>query len=85
MHFEFQGVLRATGIGPESGARYTMYDTYHEGFNAPHNYLVRGSYHATSNLPSLSFYGHFDFHVVVLPTGEFTVTRDVPLAEECRA
>src|SRR5215210_1681910 len=85
VHFAFQGVVQVTGTGSESGASYTAYDTYHEGYNAPHNYLERGSFHVTSSLPSLSFYGYFDFHVVVLPTGEFTVTRDVPVTEECRA
>jgi hypothetical protein len=85
VHFEFQQVVKVTGTGSETGASYTVNDTYHEGYNAPHNYLERGSFHATSSVPSLSFRGYFDFHVVVLPSGEFTVTHEVPVTEECRA
>src|SRR5215213_8698128 len=36
VHFAFQGVVQVTGTGSESGASYTLYDTYHEGYNAPH-------------------------------------------------
>jgi hypothetical protein len=61
-----------------------MYDAYHEGFNAPHIYLVRGSFRATSNLPNLSFHGDLGFHFVALPSGEFKATRDVPLNVDCR-
>ena len=77
VHFEFTGVNRATGIGQESGATYSYHDVYHEGFNAPINYLLNSTFHAISDLPGLSFDGHLAFHFVAPPSGEFKVTREV--------
>jgi hypothetical protein len=48
VHFEFPGVLRATGTGAKSGASYTMYDAYHEDFNAPQVGTWMWNWHAES-------------------------------------
>jgi len=52
------------------------HDVYHEGFNAPINYVLNSTFHAISNLPGLSFDGHNAFHFVAPQSGEFKVTRD---------
>jgi hypothetical protein len=87
LHFEYQSSLLATGTGPESGAVYTLNDTFHEGFNTPSvtasqfTFIQRSAARVTSDLPGLSFTVHLVFHGVSLPSGEFKVTRDVDGAE----
>ena len=89
-HFEYQSSLLATGTGPESGAVYTLNDTFHEGFNTPSasapqaTFSARAATRVRSDLPGLSWTIHFVYHVVTLPSGEFKVTRDVDSAQ-CKA
>jgi hypothetical protein len=83
VHSEFQSHNRATGTGAESGASYKINDIFHDGFNSPSplapqsTFRFGGMFHVTSGVPGLSFDGHFGFHAVILPTGEFKVTREV--------
>jgi len=89
-HFEYQSSLLATGTGPESGAVYTLNDTFHEGFNTSSAsgpqaiFSARAATRVISDLPGLSWTIHFVYHVVTLPSGEFKVTRDVDSAQ-CKA
>jgi hypothetical protein len=83
LHYELLINNRATGIGSESGAIYTLHDITREGFNspnepAPHATAREGDVsHVTSSLPGLSFDTHFVFHVVVPSGKDFKVTREV--------
>jgi hypothetical protein len=89
VHSEFQSHTRATGTGPLSGAGYVINDIFHENFESPSppapqvTIMAHGTAHITSDLPGLSFVGHFAFHGVALPSGEFKVTRFLESAE-CR-
>ncbi len=87
LHFEFFTSAEGTGTGPESGATYTYHlDAAHENNNWSPDRL-----HATftgganariiSDLPGLSFTAHFVFHGVLLPSGEFKVTRSLDRVE----
>lgn len=83
VHSEFQAHTRATGIGSESGASYTINDIFHDGFNSPSplapqsTFRFGGMFHVVSAVPGLNFDGHFGFEAVVLPGGGVKVTRDV--------
>ena len=83
VHSEFLSHSRATGTGSASGARYTINDIFHDGFNSPSplapqsTFRFGGMFHVTSNVPGLSFDGHFGFQAIILPTGEVKVTRVV--------
>ena len=83
VHSEFQSHTRASGLGPESGASYTINDLFHDGFNSPSplapqsTFRFGGMFHVTSAMPGLSFDGHFGFQAVSLPGGGLKVTRDV--------
>jgi len=87
VHEEFQSRLRATGTGQESGASYTINEIFHESFQSPSppapqfTFSVGGMFHVTSDLPGLSFDGHFGFHGLALPSGEFKVTRELERVE----
>jgi hypothetical protein len=83
VHSEFQSRVTAAGTGPTSGAGYTINDIYRDTFQSPSpsapqvTFSVGGTFRVTSDEPGLSFVGHFGFHGLVTPDGEFKVTRDV--------
>lgn len=87
LHFVFQGTASGIGTGPESGATYVYNVTGYESFNTPSASAVQRAFGAGANarmissIPSLSFTAHFQFHGVVLPSGEFKVTRSVDRVE----
>jgi hypothetical protein len=89
-HSIFQSSAYSTGTGLESGATYTSHDVSHENFNTPSEtapqleFFANTNARAISSVPELSFTAHFVNHVLVLPSGEFKVTRNVDRVE-CKA
>jgi hypothetical protein len=83
VHREYLARVTATGTGPTSGASYTINDIFRETFQSPSppapqvTFSAGGTFRVTSDEPGLSFVGHFGFHGLVTPDGEFKVTRDV--------
>jgi hypothetical protein len=86
-HLEFETRASGTGIGPESGATYEYSVTGYEATNWGNGNELQGTFGAGANarmissLPELTFTAHFQFHGVALPSGEFTVTRNVDRVE----
>jgi hypothetical protein len=87
LHFEMHDVVHETGTGVATGASYRLHDVTQEGFNSPSGaarnltYTFRDKYHVMSKTPGLSFTGQFFLHVVVLPSGELKVTRELGSVE----
>ncbi len=87
VHREFQSRLQATGIGQESGATYTIKEIFHENFESPSppapqfTFSLGSMFQVTSDLPGLSFDGHFGLHALALPSGAFKVTRELESVE----
>ena len=87
VHGTLHSHVRATGIGPESGATYTMDDIFQESFNSPSppapqvTFAEQGRLRITSDVAGLSFVGYFLFRGVVLPDGEFKVVVEFERVE----
>jgi hypothetical protein len=90
LHTELQGSASGTGTGPESGATYEYNLVFHENDKIPSvtkpqgNFFANANARVSSSLRELSFTSHFVFHGVVLPSGEFKLTRVVERTE-CKA
>ena len=85
-HVEFFTSSTGTGIGPESGATYTYnLDAAHEIFHTANGqnatFEAGANARMITDLPGLSFTSHFVFHGVILPSGEFKVTRSLDRVE----
>src|SRR5687768_7406379 len=80
---ELQSHVRASGVGPASGATYTIDDVYHESFNSPSgpaaqvSVSAHGQFRIVSDDPALSFTGHVRFHAIALPSGESRLLMEV--------
>ena len=87
LHFEMHDVVHETGTGLATGASYRLHDVTQEGFNSPSVsasnliYTYWDKYHVMSKTPGLSFTGQVFIHVVVLPSGELKVTRELGSVE----
>ena len=86
-HLEFFTSATSTGTGQESGATYTSRLVQHEivrwsADDDKHATFAAGAAaRTTSDLPDLGFTSHFVFHGVLLPSGEFKVTRSLDRVE----
>jgi hypothetical protein len=89
LHVEFLTRASGNGTGPESGASYHYELTAYENTNWTRDRLD-GTFGAGANarmissVPELTFTAHFRFHGVLLPSGAFTVTRNLDRVE-CKA
>ena len=83
VHSHFTIRTEATGIGPVSGATYTVRDIYTENFESPSPPAPQftGSVHATTDVTStskaLGFRLKALFHVLANPSTGFKVTKDL--------
>jgi hypothetical protein len=86
LHLEFHATIAETGTGLTTGTSYTSHSTFNEVFNSPtgtaldYSYSFRDAVHVISSPTGLSFTLKHTFHVIGLPSGEFTVTKDVESA-----
>jgi hypothetical protein len=86
-HSIFQTSSYATGTGSVSGATYTAHLISHETFNTPSadapqlEFFANANVRIISSVPELSFTAHFVSHGLVLPSGEFKLTRNVDRVE----
>jgi hypothetical protein len=86
-HVEFFTSAKSTGTGQESGATYTSRLEQHEiihwsADDDKHANFVAGAAARTTSDPlGLGFTSHFVFHGVLLPSGEFKVTRSLDRVE----
>ena len=81
-HTEAWTSATGTGTGPQSGATYTYnldagHEIFHTGNGQNTIFEAGANARMISDLPGLSFTAHFVFHAVILPSGEFKVTRDL--------
>jgi hypothetical protein len=83
LHIEDASRLTATGSGLTTGTSYRVHATSGVSFNTPATtvpnvtFTERDHFHFHSETPGLSFMGAFFVHIVVLPSGEVKVTREV--------
>jgi hypothetical protein len=86
LHLEFHATIAETGTGLTTGTSYTSHSTFNEVFNSPTvdalnvSYSFRDAVHVISSSPRLSFTIKHTFHVVVLPSGEILVTKELDSA-----
>ncbi len=85
-HAAFFGSATGTGTGPESGATYTYnldagHEIYHTANGQNTTFEAGANARMISDIPGLSFTAHFVFHAVILPSGEFKVTRSLDRVE----
>ena len=85
-HVESFTSAEGTGTGPESGATYTYnldagHEISHTANGQNTTFEAGANARMISDLPGLSFTAHFVFHGVILPSGEFKVTRSLDRVE----
>ena len=90
VHFEHLSHVTATGTGPTTGTAYSLDDRFREIFQSPSpsapqvTVAIRETMHVSGSTPGTSFTAESLFHLVVTPTGELKITRDIGSAT-CRA
>ena len=83
LHLEDQGTLSASGTGLSTGVSYRVHASSGVTFNFPNptaanaTFTERDHFHFHADTRGLDFMGAFFVHVVVLPSGEVKVTREV--------
>lgn len=87
LHLEFHATISETGTGLTTGASYTSHSTFNEVFNSPTEaalditFSFRDAAHFISSPAGLSFTLKHTFHVVVTPSGDFKVTKEIDSAK----
>jgi hypothetical protein len=83
VHSEHQGRVVATGIGETTGATYHVNDLFHESFQSPSppapqvTITFQETLRVTGTAPGTGFTVREQFHLVVLPSSDAKVTREV--------
>jgi hypothetical protein len=89
LHQVFHATISETGTGLTTGASYTSHSVYDEKFNTPRETAVnftfdyRDGVHINSATRGLSFSLVNSAHFVLMPTGDFKLTKDLESAT-CR-
>lgn len=83
IHFEHLSHVVATGVGQQTGAQYAINDVFHETFESPSPPApqfttgVHDVLRVTSTAPGAGFLIRELVHLVLSPSQEIKVTRDV--------
>jgi hypothetical protein len=81
LHEAVHEVVSESGTGLTTGASYRLHATFTEGFNRPAYSVPQATFHerqnirVTSQTPGLTYTALATLYIVVLPSGEFKVTR----------
>lgn len=90
IHGSIHNMVRETGIGLTTGARYVLRDVLYEATNSPTDHSVNVTYsfreanHFITSTPGLSFSGVAAVHYVRTPNGVGQFTRDIFVDAVCR-
>jgi hypothetical protein len=82
LHYVVQLVVDATGVGAVTGTQYAIHEVLQNLFDSPNipapqsTLTFQDALHAISQGPGGNLLIRAVFHVSVLPSGEFKVTRD---------
>jgi hypothetical protein len=83
LHLEVQDLFSASGTGLATAVSYRVHATSGVNFNSPTPtapnavFTERDHFHFHADTRGLDFMGAFFIHVIVLPSGEVKVTREV--------